>query len=184
MENKTINKKLLEIQKRMQPVIKDAKNPFYNNAPYATLSNILSVVKPILTELGLILIQPIHEGCVVTTIADSESNEAITSSIALPVNLDAQKIGSAITYYRRYTLASLLSLEIEDDDGNAATIAPAQTQQPKQPDDNKPWLNDKACAQAIERIKTGESDVIAKCKAAFKISKANMEKLNNALNGK
>ena len=31
--------------------------------------------------------------------------------------LDAQKKGSEITYYRRYTLTSLLGLQAEDDDG-------------------------------------------------------------------
>jgi hypothetical protein len=30
-------------------------------------------------------------------------------------------MGSAITYYRRYTLQSLLALQAEDDDGNGAT---------------------------------------------------------------
>jgi hypothetical protein len=30
------------------------------------------------------------------------------------------KFGSAITYYRRYTLQSLLGLNREDDDGNKA----------------------------------------------------------------
>ena len=44
----------------------------------------------------------------------------VESSLELPANLDAQKIGSAITYYRRYTLQSLLGLQAEDDDGNGA----------------------------------------------------------------
>jgi hypothetical protein len=35
-------------------------------------------------------------------------------------NLHPQKLGSAITYYRRYTLQSLLGLQAEDD-GNKAS---------------------------------------------------------------
>ena len=38
----------------------------------------------------------------------------------LPNDLDAQKLGSAITYFRRYTLQSLLALQAIDDDGNLA----------------------------------------------------------------
>jgi hypothetical protein len=33
-------------------------------------------------------------------------------------NLQDPQLGSAITYYRRYTLQSLLGLQAEDDDGN------------------------------------------------------------------
>jgi hypothetical protein len=39
----------------------------------------------------------------------------------LPETVDAQKAGSAITYFRRYALQSLLALEAEDDDGNTAS---------------------------------------------------------------
>jgi hypothetical protein len=41
--------------------------------------------------------------------------------MSLPNIQDPQKLGSAITYYRRYTLQSLLGLQAEDDDGNTAT---------------------------------------------------------------
>jgi hypothetical protein len=35
-------------------------------------------------------------------------------------------MGSAITYYRRYTLQSLLSLQAEDDDANTASKTPVK----------------------------------------------------------
>ena len=40
------------------------------------------------------------------------------SSLELPDISDPQKLGSCITYFRRYTLVSLLGLMAEDDDGN------------------------------------------------------------------
>ena len=40
------------------------------------------------------------------------------STITLPDLTDPQKMGSAITYYRRYSLQSLFLLQAEDDDGN------------------------------------------------------------------
>jgi len=47
-------------------------------------------------------------------------------SVTLPSASTPQQLGSAITYYRRYTLQSLLSLQAEDDDGNEANKAPKQ----------------------------------------------------------
>jgi hypothetical protein len=42
----------------------------------------------------------------------------------LPTNLSPQQLGSAITYFRRYTLASLLALEIDDDDAQSTNVKP------------------------------------------------------------
>jgi hypothetical protein len=127
-ETKTsIHSKLLEFQKNIEVIKKDGKNTFFKKpdgkpSTYATLGNILSEVKPLLNELGLVVTQPVTDGIVSTIITDSESNEAVVSSIKLPEGLDAQKMGSAITYFRRYTLTSLLALELEeDDDGNKAS---------------------------------------------------------------
>lgn len=117
----TINTKLLEFQKKIGIIKKDAKNPHFKNT-YASLTQILSEVKPILTECGLILIQPINIDRVGSTIIDFETGEKIETSISLPTNLTPQQLGSAITYFRRYTLASLLSLEIDDDDAQSTNV--------------------------------------------------------------
>jgi len=53
-----------------------------------------------------------------------KTGQSIISGIELPQNSDPQKLGSAITYYRRYTLVSLLGLQAEDDDGNSAKPKP------------------------------------------------------------
>jgi len=45
----------------------------------------------------------------------------------LPEIQDPQKVGSAVTYYRRYTLQSLLSLQAEDDDANSASATVKNT---------------------------------------------------------
>ena len=119
----TINTKLLEFQKRIGIIKKDSKNPHFKNT-YASLTQILSEVKPLLTECGLILIQPISLEGVGTTIIDFETGEKIETVISLPTNLNPQQLGSAITYFRRYTLASLLSLEIDDDDAQSTVIKP------------------------------------------------------------
>ena len=56
---------------------------------------------------------------VLSTIIYDGDKVVLSSSIYLPDNLDPQKIGSAITYYRRYSLQSLLLLEAEDDDAES-----------------------------------------------------------------
>lgn len=126
---------LLDFQRKVGAIKKDGKNPHFKST-YATLTQILSEVKPLLSECGLILIQPIENNAVVSRIVSDKGELIGESALPLPEGLNAQQVGSCITYYRRYTLASLLALEIDDDDANLASqpkTAPA--------DDNRPWLN-------------------------------------------
>jgi len=118
---KTLNSKLLDFQNKVGIVKKDSKNPHFKNT-YASLTQILSEVKPLLTECGLVLVQPISLQGVGTTIIDCETGEKIETIISLPSNLNPQQLGSAITYFRRYTLASLLALEIDDDDAQSTNV--------------------------------------------------------------
>ena len=113
---KTLETQLLEFQKKISVIKKDAKNPHFKNT-YATLTQILSEVKPVLNECGILLTQPIIDNKVGTEL--SYNNAKSFSFIDLPTNLSPQQLGSAITYFRRYTLASLLALEIDDDDAQS-----------------------------------------------------------------
>lgn len=117
---KNLYLKLAEVKREVGKVSKNSKNPHFKNT-YADLNALIDAVEPILLEKGLLMLQPIQNGNVTTIIIDCESSESIESVIALPVLSDPQKLGSAITYFRRYTLQSLLSLQAEDDDGNKAS---------------------------------------------------------------
>ena len=114
-------KRILEVQKEIGSLSKQSKNPFFKSA-YLDLNDLLTHVTPLLNAKGLVLTQPLIDVTVYSTISDSESGKAIiTSSLTLPSNLtDPQKIGSCITYFRRYTLKSLLAISEVDDDGNLA----------------------------------------------------------------
>jgi len=118
---KTFESRLLQFQTQIGIIKKDSKNPHFKNT-YASLEQILSEVKPILTECGLILLQPLNDKgvCTVITMVDGTETDFVESYIPLPTNLAPQPLGSAITYYRRYTLSSLLALEIDDDDAQSA----------------------------------------------------------------
>ena len=98
---------------------KDSTNPFYKSK-YFDINSLIKQVTPILEKHKLLLLQPIKDGEQYSIIFDLDGG-SVESSLKLPTDLDAQKIGSAITYYRRYTLQSLLGLQAEDDDGNVAS---------------------------------------------------------------
>ncbi len=114
-------KRILEVQKEIGTLSKKSTNPFFNSA-YLDLNDLLNEVKPLMEKKGLLLTQPLEEDTVCTYIMDSESGNILASSrLKIPATLtDPQKIGSCITYFRRYTLKSLLAIAEEDDDGNKA----------------------------------------------------------------
>ncbi len=114
--------KLNEVKKEIGAISKDSTNPFFKSK-YFDINGLLKHTEPILQKNGLLLLQPIIKGEVFSEIIDVESGESVTSSMLLPNIEDPQKLGSAVTYYRRYTLQSLLGLQAEDDDANVASKA-------------------------------------------------------------
>lgn len=116
----SITKKLFELQNEIGAIAKDATNPFYKSK-YFDINSLIDTLKPFLEDKGLLLLQPIEDGKVRSVLIDIESDEFKASEMALPEIDDPQKMGSAVTYLRRYTLQSLLALQAEDDDGNKAS---------------------------------------------------------------
>jgi len=121
----SVYKKLFEAKKEIGKITKDSKNPFFKSN-YLSLNGLIEAVEDVLVKHELLLLQPIEDGKVITMIVNSDAENisvatSVSSSIQLPNIQDPQKLGSAITYYRRYTLQSLLGLQAEDDDGNSAT---------------------------------------------------------------
>tara|TARA_R110001592_G_scaffold249013_1_gene511420 strand:+ start:1679 stop:2257 length:579 start_codon:yes stop_codon:yes gene_type:complete len=128
MEN-NIYKKIFDLQSEIGVISKDAKNPFFKSK-YFDINSLIKQLHPLLIKNKLVLLQPIVNGSVKTIIAGLDGS-SVESSLELPTNLDAQKIGSAITYYRRYTLASLLGLQAVDDDGNNTASVASKLTPPK-----------------------------------------------------
>jgi len=106
-------------------VPKTASNPYFKSK-YAPLDAIVEATRPVLAKHGLaIQQQPLFmEGTagVETTILH-KSGHSTTTTLLLPLkDQSPQGVGSAITYARRYALASVLGLATEDDDdGNIST---------------------------------------------------------------
>jgi hypothetical protein len=164
-----IYSKLLKVQTEIGAISKDTKNPFYNSK-YFDINSLLRQVMPLLQKQELVLIQPIQDGQVKSVIIDTEGG-SVESTMFLPDINDPQKLGSAITYYRRYTLQSLLALQAEDDDGNATVNQVSEVQ--------KDWLNENTpeFSKAIEYIKNGGK--IQAIQAKYKLSKKVKEQLLN-----
>ena len=129
----SIYKQLLEVQKEVGAISKDSKNPFFKSK-YFDINKLIEVVNPVLSKHGLVLLQPIEDNKVYSKIFDANAEKGeklcVESCIELPNLSDPQKIGSAISYYRRYTLSSLLGLQAEDEDGNGLKAKPKPVQKP------------------------------------------------------
>lgn len=125
------------------------KNAQSHHSKYADLNAIMAEVEPVLLENGLLLIQPIQDNAVCTQIIDIDSGDMLESCMSLPQNVNPQQMGSAISYYRRYTLQACLSLQAVDDDGNAASKeTPTETK--------KETLSETRFKAALEAINKGE----------------------------
>jgi hypothetical protein len=129
MENKNILKKLLAVQKEIHAIKKDSKNPFFKSN-YFDINSLIQELKPLLNEQGIVVLQPLANvagrPAIETIVFDAESGESISNITVIPDNADSQKMGSAITYFRRYALQSFFFLQAEDDDGNTAKPAPTK----------------------------------------------------------
>jgi len=143
-----IYQKLHLAKQSMGKVIKNATNPHLKRN-YADINSIIDTVEPILLDHGLLLIQPVKEDKVYTIVVDIENGDRFESFMQLPVITDAQKLGGAITYFRRYTLVSLLSLQAVDDDGHEASRAPKA----------KPTLTPDRFNSALQAIQEGRYTV-------------------------
>lgn len=150
----TIYEKIFEAKKGMGKLFKDAKNPFFKSN-YLSLNGLIEAVDTVLMENGLVLLQPIENGNVSTIIVDIETGDKVTSEMQLPNIQDPQKLGSAITYYRRYTLQSLLGLQAEDDDGNSATKQTQEERKPALTSDGFDYLISKGTKEEINTALNG-----------------------------
>ena len=117
----TLHQKLHKAKQSIGKVAKNATNPHFKKS-YSDINAITEAVEPILLENGLLLLQPIQGNSVCTQIICIDSNELIESCMELPAGLNPQQMGSCLTYYRRYTLVSLCSLQSVDDDANLASV--------------------------------------------------------------
>lgn len=121
-----LSEALAKAQGLIKNAAKDSANPFFKSK-YADLASVRDACAGPLAASGLAVMQfprTTENGVEVDTLLSHSSGEWVLETLALPVNKhDAQGIGSAITYARRYGLAAVTGVAPEEDDGNAATAS-------------------------------------------------------------
>ena len=140
----TLKQAMLEFQKLAVTAKKDGKNPHFRSN-YSTLESVISAVNQG-NQFGLFFTQEIDyvytthmetksEVVVVTTVRHVIDESTYVSKLPIIMSQanyeNPQKIGSAITYAKRYTLQSVYGLPSEDDDGNEASKPTIQVSKPK-----------------------------------------------------
>ena len=166
----------------------EIKNPKQNKVnkylknKYADLSEITNVSRPVLAKHGLSIVQaPSYELGILTleTIMIHSSGQWVISEISMPVDKpNAHGIGSAITYCRRYSLASICNLSSDSDDDGQEAIKSSSKEPKESPVVPKAQIN-KACKEldlyyAIMVSETASDDkkVEAKIKAKMLFERA------------
>lgn len=132
---------------------KNSTNPHFKSR-YADLAEVISVSRIPLAECGLSIMQfdSFENGLVsVETMLVHISGQWISSVLSLPCQKqDAQGVGSALTYARRYSWSAICGLAQDDDDGNAAVSGNQQRQQPTM--QKTPYTLEMAQAKAAEWV--------------------------------
>jgi hypothetical protein len=149
---------LAKAQLEFKAVLKQNDNPAFRSK-YADLATVIEATQQALALQEVVVIQsPTTRGkdLTLTTLLLHSSGEWIASDLTMPATMrerfDAQSVGSAISYARRYSLQAVLGVAGEDDDGNEASgqgsqkaadavakqkIADFEARKGKKPDDDK-----------------------------------------------
>ena len=127
----------LKVQKEIKDISKDSTGYGYK---YTSFDKLVQYLRPLLAKHGISFIQmPVGDkyddgkGTVglQTLYMHAESGEWITNAIKSPVAESKgmnqyQSIGSAITYFRRYSLSSFVGIASEEDADAASKESPGR----------------------------------------------------------
>ena len=113
---------LAKAQSEMEGAKKESTNPFFKSS-YADLHAVIKSAFPHLSKHGLSVSQGnemiMGAICVTTTLMHS-SGQWLRSKVKLPLSKkDAQGVGAAITYGRRYGLSAIVGIAQYDDDAQS-----------------------------------------------------------------
>jgi hypothetical protein len=124
-ETKAIVAAMLAVQTGMKAAVKDAKNPAFKST-YADLASVWEACRDALKAAKVLVSQDVtsdENGVSIATRFTHESTQWMEfGPLFIPLaKKDAQAVGSAVSYGRRYSLSAALGIIAEDDDGNAAS---------------------------------------------------------------
>lgn len=115
---------LAKAQGELKSAVKDAHNPFFKSK-YADLASVIDACREAMAKNNLSITQfptIINDNMVLETTLMHSSGEWQKGYYPIkPVKQDPQSVGSAISYARRYSLAAVMNIAQEDDDGAKAS---------------------------------------------------------------
>ena len=163
---------------------KTSANPHYKSK-YADLAEIWDTCHVALNEQGICIVQTpdVKEGSVtVETAIVHSSGQWMCCDIVIPIGKpDAHGIGSAITYGRRYGLASLVGVCPEDDDGQAAAESVVDLGKEWEPRLSKAAQDGlEALAREWNAMPAAAQKACQPIKAALKIAATNADRRKSA----
>jgi hypothetical protein len=130
MKSENINElvaALAKAQAEIEPAKKDITNTFFKSK-YADLASVWESVRGPLTRNGLAVSQLLDESAgtpLLHTYLFHTSGQFLKSTILVrSTKPDAQGFGAGLTYARRQGLTAMISVAVEDDDGNYASSKP------------------------------------------------------------
>lgn len=140
LKSESIGKLALALSKAQSKIIgavKDSSNPYYKSK-YANLESVMDAIRIPFAENELSYVQPvvvIDSLPYLKTILMHSSGEYIESIYPLSVKdiNDAQKVGSSVSYARRYSLAAMAGVPQIDDDAEAAAGRVHEVKEEKKP---------------------------------------------------
>lgn len=128
--------KAMDLAKRAMKSLKKTKASADGSYKYATLDDVLELLKKTLPRYKLGFVQTLEQtaegSCLSTTVFHEESGQHFSTLVRIPdvkddILSEMQSFGSNITYMRRYALCTIFGIVSEDDtDGNNSTSVYSQ----------------------------------------------------------
>lgn len=151
-----VEKKIGLIQSKMIAIKETGKNPFLKNTYSLYVQDIMTALQPHLTEHNLtvhfkgFVCEHSFKQHLMLVVTDNDSNTHLNSEWAIPDNTDVQKLGSSITYLKRYSLVAMFNLLVGHDDNDGQVSKPKGTVKT-----NNVGVTDEQLREAINMIKSG-----------------------------
>lgn len=128
MKEMNLIESLAKAQSEMTHAAFDQTNPHFKSK-FASLKSVIDAIKPALNANGIFFMQvshPLDHGVGIETIFCKADEKLSTGVVMVPVDkANAQGLGSALTYAKRYSLAMACGIAADlDDDGNGAAANP------------------------------------------------------------
>ena len=161
---------MADAQAEIENAAKNAANSHFRSR-YADLGEVMATIRATLPKHGLSLMQhPRFDGALasVDTILGHKAGGYITATAScVPAKSDAQGIGAATTYLRRYSAAAICGIHQEDDDGERAAHSTPPISQAELAD----WTAAIEAAATLESLAAVWRDIPAPMRRALDAAK-------------